>query len=95
MKLGPPGNPDPDVFVTAAEDIAGLNPAQISERLTVPASEQFTIYEFATPAEGLASPILRLNEGFVGGGLTGGGAREFVLPDGPIPAGALRTLVGP
>ena len=39
------------------------------------------IVEFDTPAEGLASPVFRTNPGFVGGGLTAGGAIEFVLPN--------------
>jgi len=99
-----PGNVNPatlgrvgasDVFVTAAEDIAGLNPAQLAERLAIKPSSSYTIFQFSTPAEGLASPILRSDPGFIGGGLTGGGTREFVLPNGSIPAGAIRTLVGP
>jgi len=84
-----------DVFVTAADDIAGMTPAQIAERLTIPQSQSFTVIEFATPAEGLASPVLRSNPGFVGRGLTAGGAREFVIPNGPIPAGATIRVVGP
>ncbi|HZN02225.1 MAG TPA: polymorphic toxin type 10 domain-containing protein [Candidatus Polarisedimenticolia bacterium] len=52
-------------------------------------SGSFTVIEFATPSMGLASPIFRKSPGFVGGGLTSGGAREFVLPNGPIPADAL------
>ncbi len=91
--LGPPGRAD--VFVTAVEDIAGLNPAQIAERLTIPRSSTYTIFEFPTPAEGLASPVLRSDPGFVGRGFTAGGAREFVLPNGPVPSGAATRVVGP
>ena len=91
--LGPAGVPD--VFVTAADDIAGLNAAQLAQRLTIPANSRFTVVEFPTPAEGLASPVFRTNPGFIGGGLTGGGAREFVIPNGPIPAGATVRIVGP
>lgn len=29
---------------------------------------------------GIASPVNRTNQGFVGGGLTAGGAREWVVP---------------
>ncbi|HEY6562784.1 MAG TPA: polymorphic toxin type 10 domain-containing protein, partial [Polyangiaceae bacterium] len=90
--LGRPGTSD--VFVTAADDIVGLNAAQLSQRLAIPPSQTFTVFEFATPAQGLASPILRSNPGFIGHGLTGGGAREFVLPNGPIPVDAARRLVG-
>jgi hypothetical protein len=90
--LGRPGTSD--VFVTAAEDIAGLTPAQIAERLAIEGNQTYTIFRFATPTEGLASPILRTNPGFVGGGRTAGGAREFVLPNGPIPSGASRIVVG-
>ena len=90
--LGPPGADD--VFVTAADDIAGLNAAQIAERLTIAPSRSFTVIEFNTPAAGLASPVLRTNPGFVGGGRTLGGAREFVIPNGPIPADAIIRTVG-
>ena len=89
--LGRPGSGD--VFVTAADDIAGLNPAQIAERLTIPRSKNFTVIEFNTPS-GLASSINRTNPGFVGGGRTAGGAREFVLPNGPIPEDPLIRAVG-
>lgn len=91
--LGPPGRAD--VFVTAAEDIAGCNAAQLAERLAIPQNSTFTVIEFATPPQGLASPILRSDPLFVGGGLTAGGAREFVLPNGPIPPDAIIRLVGP
>ena|GEM_PF-6088802 len=58
-------------------------------------SQSFTVVEFTTPAEGLASPVFRNNAGFVGGGRTAGGVREFVLPNGPLPAGATVRRVGP
>jgi len=83
----------PDVFVTAAEDIAGLDAAQLAVRLGIPPSPSFTVIEFETPSVGIASPVFRSNPGFRGGGLTSGGAREFVIPNGPIPAGAtVRTV---
>ena len=91
--LGPPGRSD--VFVTAAEDIAGLNAKQIAQRLTINEADTFTIIRFPTPQSGLASPINRLDPGFVGGGRTAGGAREFVIPNGPIPAGAKIGVMGP
>jgi len=92
--LGRPGTAD--VFVTAADDIAGMtSPAQIAERLTIPQSKSFTVIEFATPAEGLASPVFRANPGFIGGGRTAGGAREFVLPNMSVPPGATLRRVGP
>jgi hypothetical protein len=89
--LGRPGAAD--VFVTAAEDIAGMNPAQIAERLAIPESESFTVIEFETPAEGLVSPVFRTNPGFVSRGVTAGGAREFVVPNGPVPADAVIRVV--
>jgi hypothetical protein len=76
-----------DVFVTAADDIAGITSAAgIAERLTlvdeagnvIPGAR--AIIEFDTPL-GLASPVFRTNPGFVGRGLTAGGAREFVPPN--------------
>jgi hypothetical protein len=64
-----------------------MSASQISQRLTIPPSNSFNIIEFETPLSGIASPIRRTNPGFVGNGLTAGGAREFVLPNGPIPLG--------
>lgn len=84
----------PDVLVTAWDDIAGLNAAQLAQRLAIPANRRFTVIEFPTPMEGLASPALRASAGFIGGGRTGGGAREFVIPNGPIPKGAKVRIVG-
>ena len=91
--LGPPSRSD--VFVTAAEDIAGLNAKQIAQRLTINEAESFTVIRFRTPQSGMASPVNRLDPGFVAGGRTAGGAREFVIPNGPIPAGARIEVVGP
>ena len=91
--LGPPGKSD--VFVTAADDIAGLNAKQIAERLTISPADSFSVIKFPTPESGLASPINRLEAGFVGGGRTAGGAREFVIPNGPIPPGATKEIVNP
>jgi RHS repeat-associated protein len=89
--LGRPGATD--VFVTAADDIAGMNASQIAERLAIPPSPSYTVIEFPAATEGLASPVLRTNPGFTGRGLTGGGAREFVIPQGAIPSNAsIRIL---
>ncbi len=89
--LGPPGNND--VFVTTPEDIAGLNASQISQRLGIGQSDIFTIIEFPTPSEGLASPINRSDPGFVGSGQTSGGATEFVIPNQTVPENAtIRTV---
>ena len=90
--LGPPTRTD--VFVTAAEDINGLNTKQIAQRLTIEEGETFTVIRFPTPQSGLASPVNGLDPGFIGGGRTAGGAREFVIPNGPIPAGARIEVVG-
>ena len=86
-----------DVFVTAASDLSRITtPAGIAKRLGIPAAKAFRVIEFpASSVEGLASPINRTNPGFVGGGLTAGGAREFVLPNGPIPSGATTRIIGP
>ncbi|TAK53867.1 MAG: hypothetical protein EPO25_09090, partial [Gammaproteobacteria bacterium] len=82
-----------DVFVVAADDIAGMNAAQLSQRLTIGASDAFTVIRFPTPGSGIASPVFRTNPGFLQGGLTRGGAREFVIPNGPIPPGSSITVV--
>ncbi|AXX99272.1 polymorphic toxin type 10 domain-containing protein [Profundibacter amoris] len=48
-----------------------------------------------TPAcsAGVAPPVNQSNSGFVGGGLTLGGAHEFVISNGPIPAGSTIRVV--
>jgi Novel toxin 10 len=70
-----------------------MNARQLATRLTIPQSESFTVIEFPTPRVGLASPINRANPGFVGFGRTLGGAKEFVIPNGPIPANAVTRIV--
>ena len=45
-----------------------------------PSPFSLSVIEFDTPV-GLASPIGRTNAGFIGGGVTKGGAREFVVPN--------------
>ena len=90
--LGRPGADD--VFVTAADDIRGLNARQIADRLTIgPSPTGVRIIEFPAPSSGIASPVLRNNPGFVGGGRTAGGAREFVIPNQSIPSGASTRVV--
>jgi RHS repeat-associated protein len=90
--LGRPGAAD--VLVTAAKDIAGKNASQIANRLGIPQSPTgFKVFEFSTPQSGVASPVFRTDPGFIGGGLTSGGAREFVIPNGPIPPGAIIRTV--
>jgi RHS repeat-associated protein len=84
-----------DVFVVAADDIAGLNATQLSQRLTIGASDVFTVIRFPTPASGVASPVFRSSVGFLEGGFTRGGAREFIVPNGPIPFGARIEVIGP
>ncbi len=90
--LGRPGASD--VFATGASDIAGLSSKQIAQRLTIAESPTgFKVIEFATPRSGVASPVFRSDPGFVGGGRTAGGAREYVIPNGPIPADAIIRTV--
>jgi RHS repeat-associated protein len=91
--LGPPSRSD--VFVTAADDIAGLTASQISKRLGIPPSNTFTVVQFPTPKSGLASPVNRTDPGFVGRGRTSGGAREFVVPNGSVPPNAVIKVIGP
>jgi RHS repeat-associated protein len=89
--LGAPGVAD--VFVADASQLQGLNAQQIAARLGIPESPTgFQVIQFPTPS-GLASPVFRSNPGFVGGGLTSGGASEFVIPNGPIPSGATTIIV--
>jgi RHS repeat-associated protein len=86
--LGRPGAKD--VFVTAADDIRGINTSQgLAQRLTLVdesgnlRSGSLVVLEFDTPASGLASPVSRTNPGFVGRGRTAGEAREFSIPNQP------------
>jgi RHS repeat-associated protein len=87
-----------EALVTAADDIAGTATSQaLASRLTLLDSTgtlrqgPFAIIEFDAPASGLASPVFRNNPGFIQGGVTGGGAREFVLPN--IPINQLQNVV--
>ncbi|MCB1948200.1 polymorphic toxin type 10 domain-containing protein, partial [Nitrosomonas sp.] len=83
-----------DVFVTAADDIRGLDAKKIAKRLTIPASPTgFRVIEFPTPRSGIASPVNRTDPGFVGGGRTAGGAREFIIPNGSIPVDSNARVV--
>jgi RHS repeat-associated protein len=84
-----------DAFVTAGGALNGMTSSEISTALTIPESSSgFNLFEFPTP-DGIASPINRLDPGFVGGGQTGGGLPEYVVPNGPIPEGATQTYVPP
>jgi RHS repeat-associated protein len=77
-----------EAWVTAAEDLAGISTSEgLAQRLTLVDSTGASIpgpravIEFDAVTEGLASPVFRDAPGFVGGGRTAGGAREFVLPN--------------
>lgn len=92
LTLGAPNQAD--VFVTAANDIKGLNASQIATRLTIPESSSgFQIIEFKTPLNGISSPVNRSNPGFVGRGRTAGGAREFTIPNQPIPQNSKIKII--
>jgi RHS repeat-associated protein len=89
--LGRPGSTE--AFVTASSDIKGMNATQIANRLTIPESSTgYKVITFKTPY-GIATPINRDIPGFVGGGRTAGGAREFVVPNQAIPKGAKIKVV--
>jgi len=77
-----------EAWVTAAEDLAGVNTSQaLARRLTlvdatgalIPGPR--AVIEFDAVTGGLASPVFRDAPGFVGRGMTAGGAREFVIPN--------------
>jgi len=94
--LGAPGSTD--VFITAAADIRHIKTAKgLAKRLTLLdqignlKQGPFVIFEFDLDRSvSIATPILRNYPGFVGGGRTLGGAREFVVPN--LPLSALRNL---
>jgi len=85
---------DLDVFVTNASELKGLSNAQIADKLATPeVPGGFNVIEFpSSSVDGIASPVFRINNGFVGGGQTAGGAAEFVIPNGPIPTGATQWI---
>ncbi len=82
--LAKPG--DPDVFITAAEDLARYRTqASVERRLTLPAGQRAVVtFKYDVEAGGIASPIFRHYPEFVGGGRTLGGAREWVIPNRPL-----------
>lgn len=82
-----------ETFVTASADIKGMNVTQIANSLTIPESSTgFKVITFKTPY-GIATPINRDIPGFVSGGRTAGGAREFVVPNQPIPKDAKIKII--
>jgi hypothetical protein len=93
--LGRPNSAD--VFITAASDIHRIKTARgLAKRLTLlDEAGNFDVrpklvLEFDTPLVGIGTPVFRNNPGFVGGGRTAGGAREFVIPN--LPLSQLRNL---
>ena len=80
-------------FVTAAEDIAGFNAAQIPQRLGIAPSAQYLVIRFPVPLVGISSPLTFDHPLFVGGGLTAGGAREYFIANDLIPTMATYELL--
>ena len=80
-------------FVTAAEDIVGLNAQQLQQRLGIERSAEYIVIRFLAPKTGVSSPIIFDHPEFIGKGLTSGGAREFYFPNGFIPADASIEIV--
>lgn len=71
-----------------------MNASQMAQRLAIPPSSTgFRVIEFPTPLSGVATPVFRGNPGFVGGGRTAGGAREFVIPNQLVPPNATTRIV--
>ncbi|MDD5305610.1 MAG: polymorphic toxin type 10 domain-containing protein [Elusimicrobia bacterium] len=89
--LGPSGQAR--TFVTAAEDIAGLNAQQIRQRLAIEPAAEYIVIRFEATKYGAATPISYNNPSFIGRGLTAGGAREFLIQNGPIPKDAVIEVV--
>ena len=89
--LGLPGKSS--AFVTAAEDVEGLSARQLETKLGILPSPQYLIVRFQVPPAGLATPIDHASPQFIGAGLTSGGAREFLIPNGPVPLSATYEIV--
>jgi hypothetical protein len=77
-----------EAWITAADDLAGISTVEgAAKRLTLVdeagnlrlASDAVVIFRIKNLSN-LASPYNRSNPGFVNGGLTGGGAREWLVP---------------
>jgi hypothetical protein len=76
-------------FVTAVDDLAGITDSTaLARRLTLVdefgnlRTGPFGIIEFEVQGvNGISSPVFRSNPGFIGGGRTLGGAREFDIPN--------------
>jgi len=76
---------DSMVHVTAAEDIAGLNAQQLQQRLQIEPSSTYTVIEFSVNMELYSAPT--------GPTVPGGGARQWLIQNGPIPADATITVI--
>jgi tetratricopeptide (TPR) repeat protein len=88
------GRPDKaHAFVTAAEDISGLNAAELPQRLGIEPARQFLVIRFPAPTVGVSTPLIFDHPSFVGGGLTSGGAREFIIANELIPSVATYEVV--
>ena len=89
--LGAPG--ESEAWVTDATRVRGLDAQELRAALGIRSSPTgYRVIEFSSDGvQSIASPILRTNPGFVGYGRTGAGLPEFVIPNGPIPEGALVT----
>lgn len=84
---------DPHVFVTAADDLAGVAPGQIAARLGIAPASRYLIVKFPTPSIGIRTPTQFDNPLFLGRGVTSGGAREFQILNTPIPNSAVKEIV--
>ncbi|UPT73024.1 MAG: polymorphic toxin type 10 domain-containing protein [Elusimicrobiota bacterium] len=89
--IGKPGSLN--VFVTAADDIAGLNAQQLQTRLGIEPSVQYLVMRFPAPSMAIATPVKHPDPQFVGRGLTIGRAWEFVIPNTPIPSNTTIEIV--
>ncbi len=77
---------DPDVFITAAEDLARYRTqASVERRLGLPPGQRAVVtFKYDVEAGGIACPICRSYPEFIGRGRTIGGAREWVIPNRPL-----------
>ena len=80
-------------FVTAAEDIGGLSGQQIALKLGIDPAAQYAIIRFPSCIGGVCTPIRYKDPRFLGRGRSSGGAREFWIPNVPIPENATVEIV--
>lgn len=81
-------------YATVPDAIEGMTGQELYQALELPGPPSLSGYNvltFPTPEEGLATPLSANPD--VPNGFTSGFAPEYIVPNGPIPAGTTTTYV--